>query len=192
MKKMACFVFLCVALAMLPACSTRGSEAVSANSSTEQSAEKHVITEGQIFQNGSYIYFEDVEILFNDGVFSVRNDRTDDIIITMQVVGVKADGTITLLQMPAFSGIDQAQYEKDLAENGWAVEEYTNRVRAGETLNAVATIFDFSSSGDYPAPDVDGDGYYDIIFCIHPQESADGITVSTDDPESAIYKLKAD
>jgi len=190
MKKMICLVALCFALTGLAACVSGITQTVAQSGKPTEQVEKHMINPGQVFQNGSYIYFENVEILYDDGVFSVKNDRPDDIIITMKVVGVKTDGTYTLLQAPAFSGVDEAQHKKDLSENGWAVEQRTNRVRAGEELDAVASIFDLSSSG-YPAPDIDGDGFYDIAFSIHPQEDADGVMVSTSDPETEIYKLKA-
>ena len=151
--------------------------------------EKHMIEPGQVFQDGSYIYFENVEFLFNNGMFSITNNRTDDVIVTMTVVGVKTDGTYVSLQWPAIGGVDQEQYQKDLDENGWAVPEWTNTVRAGGTLDAEFSIFDYGP--DSPDPDIDGDGYYDIIFTLHPQTYEGYITTSPEDPVSDIYKLKA-
>lgn len=155
--------------------------------------EKHMIEPGEEFQAGSYIYFEDVEILYNGEAFEVRNDRSDYIRIFVYIVGVKADGTYELIQSQALSGVDEVQYEQDMAENGWAIEHITNLVRPGETLIAELEVFDFAAFGDeYPEADIDGDGYYDMIFSISPQSSETSITVSTSDPESEVYKLKAD
>ena len=153
---------------------------------------KHLILPNDVFQAGSYIYFEDVEILYDGESFSVRNDRSDIIRITAQVVGVKADGTHETIEVPSFSGVDKTQYEKDLAENGWAIEHPTNMVRPGETLTAAMSIYDFSTLGDeYPKADIDGDGYYDITFTIHPQTSESEINVATSDSESEVYRMKA-
>lgn len=155
--------------------------------------EKHMIEPGEEFQAGSYIYFEDVEILYNGKAFEVRNDRSDYIRIFVYIVGVKADGTYELIQSQALGGVDEVQYEQDMAENGWAIEHITNMVRPGETLIADLEVFDFAAFGDeYPEADIDGDGYYDLIFSISPQSSETSITVSTSDPESEVYKLAAD
>lgn len=193
MKKLIFAIFLIAAIAILPACSIvilpAHSFDTQENEPQTEPVKKHMIEPGQVFQDGSYIYFENVEFLFNNGMFSIKNNRTDDIIVTMMVVGVKADGTYVILQWLSLGGTDQEQYQKDFEENGWAVPEWTNTVRAGGTLDAEFSIFDYGS--DFPAPDIDGDGYYDIIFTIHPQTRDGYITTSTEDPESDIYKLKA-
>lgn len=147
--------------------------------------EKLLIEPGEVFRRGSYVEFEGVEILYNGSDFEVYNGREADIILTAAIVGVKKDGTYDLIQLPAFGGVDTYQYNKDLEENGWAIEQLTNRIRSGETLIMTMTIFDF---GDPPS-DIDQDGYYDITFTIHPQRSEDSIITSTSDPESPVYKL---
>lgn len=148
--------------------------------------EKHLIKPGEVFQKGSYIYFENVEILYDGEMFLIRNDRDDIIRITEAVVGIKTDGTYEILQSGGPYGIDKTRYEKDLAENGWAIEHSTNMVRPGETLEATATIFDFGQDLD-----VDSDGYYDIMFTISPQKSEDMISFSSTDPQTKTYKFIA-
>lgn len=155
--------------------------------------EKHIITKGEVFQKGSYINVSNVEILFNGETFEVTNNRSDIIRITVQIVGVKADGSYEMLQTPAFSGVDKTKYEKDMRENGWAIESHTNMVRPGETLDATMSVFDFSVfSEGYPDADIDGDGYYDLTFTISPQTNESTISASTDDPVSDVYKIKAE
>lgn len=159
----------------------------------QKTIDKRELEPNEVFQNGSFIFFENVEIMYNSGSFEIQNNREDDVIVTMSIVGVKNDGSSVLLQLPAFGGVDQELVEKDIQENGWSVALPTNRVRAGKSLTATPTIFDFSgTSSDYPSPDIDGDGFYDITFTIHPQSSTDRVTISTSDVESDIYKLKAE
>ena len=154
---------------------------------------KHLLEKGGVFQKGSYILFEGVEILYNGETFEITNNRADLVRIGAAVVGVKADGTYEWILSPGFAGVDEYQYEKDLAENGWAIEKYVNLVRPGETLNATMQIFDFSSVIDgAPAADIDNDGYYDLVFSVYPQKSEDSFSFSTNDPTSDVYKLKAE
>lgn len=165
-------------------------------STTQQGSQSpitpHMIQPGEVFEQGAYILFEDVKISIVDGTtFLVENNREDIVLIAMAVVGIKTDGEYELLQMPSFSGVDEQAYAEDLEENGWAVYHYTNKVRPHQSLTATAQIFDFGSQ-DWPAPDIDGDGYYDIVFYLYPNQSEGGISVSTAAPESAAYKLKAD
>ena len=155
--------------------------------------QKELLPEGGVFKEGSYIVVSDIEILYHGKTdygeaFSITNNSMRPIVITASVVGVKSDGTFQEFQWPAFSGVDKWQYENDLQENGWAIEQYTNRVRVGETLEATMTII---SMDGYPEPDIDGDGYYDIVFTIYPQKDDDSLQFSTNAPESAVYKLRA-
>ena len=151
-----------------------------------------LIEPGEVFEKNCYILFEDLRISYNGEGFDITNDRSDAVRIYMRVVGVKADGSYELLQIPAFGGVDEEAYQKDLDENGWALKKRTNLIRPGETLHAEVEIYDFSSFGeDYAAPDIDGDGYYDILFSLSPNQSEDHIITSTADPASDIYKLKA-
>ena len=181
-------IALFVSLIILPSCGRLFDNDTPDFSSS--SYEEHTIEPGHVFQHGSFIEFEGVKILYSGDGFSITNSNTYDVTIALKIVGVKSDGSYTLLQMPAFNGPNEAQYKEDMAENGWAVMSRTNCVRSGETLYAVAEIFDLSSHG-YTAPDIDGDGYYDVIFVISPQKSADKITASFSDLETPIYRLKA-
>lgn len=148
-----------------------------------------LIEPGEVFEKNCYILFEDLRISYNGEGFDVTNNRSDAVRIYMKVVGVKADGSYDLLQGPAFGGVDETAYQKDLKENGWAIKKRTNFIRPGETLHAQVDIFDFGE--DFPAPDIDGDGYYDLIFWMLPNQSEDTISSFGNSPESDIYKLKA-
>ncbi len=156
--------------------------------------QKVLLPEGGVFEEGSYIVVSDVEILYQGRAdygeaFAITNSSKQPVVISASVVGVKSDGTVQKFQWPAFSGVDKWQYENDLQENGWAIEQYTNRVRVGETLEATMII---TSMDGYPEPDIDGDGYYDIVFTLYPQKDDDSLHFSTNAPESAVYKLRAD
>lgn len=150
--------------------------------------QQYLLEPGGVFECGSYIEIESVQFLYDGASFIVQNNRDDIVRVSCCVVGVKKDGTYEDLQWPAFGGVDETLYEKDLAENGWAIKHVTNMVRPGETLIATMTIFNFGN--DFPDPDIDGDGYYDVVFTISPQTSEDSIMVSTSDPESEVYRLK--
>ncbi len=167
------------------------------SSSSKYSAEtekaKNMINPGDVFQEGSYIDFENVEIMYDGDNFLVTNNREDIIRIVASVIGIKSDGTYELIEMPTFGGIDQTAYEKDMKENGWAVQKTTNMVRPGETLKTTMSIFDprmFDKNN--PAADVDGDGYYDVQFTISPQIDEETILTSADDLTTEPYKLVAD
>lgn len=146
---------------------------------------------GGVFEAGKYIEVDGVEILYNGECFLVKNNRSDLIRISCQIIGVKNDGTYDIIQIPSFVGFDKTQYERDKLENGWAVKKNTNLVRPGETLEAYLTIYNFNNiDKDFPENDVDGDGYLDIIFIIRPQVDEMSFMVSASDPVSEIYKLK--
>lgn len=192
MKKF--FLFLC--LFLLSGCSFLASPknfssgGFGANVTDQKNAESHLISPCGIIDPGGYILFEDLAIAYDGDVFTVSNNREDIVRVSVMVVGVKKDGSYEMLQMPAFCGVDQTQYKKDLAENGWAIEHYSNMIMPNETLTAKLNIVDFG--GDFPAADVDNDGYYDIVFTVHPQKDENTISVSTADEESPVYKLPAD
>lgn len=149
--------------------------------------EKHLMTPGDVFTPGGYILFENVEIMYDGENFLIRNDGKDIIRITETIVGIKADGTYETLQSGGPYGVDEAQYEEDLAENGWAIEHMTNMVRPGETLTASAKVITFGQELD-----VDKDGYYDITFTVSPQKDEDTVSFSTNDSVTKAYKLKAE
>lgn len=163
-----------------------------ANVHQEAPAEQipELMSPGSIFSPGGYIEFENLVIAYDGDSFSVKNNREDIVLVSVMVVGVKADGEYDLIQTAAFSGTDETQYQKDLDENGWAISRATNMVRPGETLDAKLYVFDFGD--EYPSPDIDNDGYYDIVFCVHPQDNEDIIQASTSDPVSEVYKIKAE
>lgn len=153
----------------------------------------HPVSPGSVFTAGGYISFEGLNISYDGDIFAITSGRNDIVLVSAVVVGVKKDGSYEVLQYPAFRGPDEAQYQKDMEENGWAIMEYTNMVRPGETLCAELSVFDFNAFDEsYPPADIDGDGYYEIIFCVHPQSDESSVVVSTDDPESEVYKLPAE
>lgn len=153
------------------------------------SGNEYELKPGEVFTKGCYVIVDGVKILYNGEKFEVYNQRNDIVRITVWVVGVKKDGTTEDIQTAIFRGVDEHKYNKDMAENGWAIEDYTNMVRAGDTLIANMVIDDYSWMG-VPKPDIDNDGYYDITFTISPQTSEDRIQASTSDVESEPYKLK--
>jgi hypothetical protein len=196
MKRISVFLLVACMLFGVAGCGSPDVQSSSADESVTQDQPEitaYLLEPGEVFEPGGYIEIENVRISYKDGEsFAIQNNRDDIIRITSCIVGVKKNGTYESLQWPAFGGTDEAQYKKDVEENGWAVKHSTNMVRPGETLNASMVIFNFDKfSEDYPAPDIDQDGYYDIIFTVHPQTSEDRIMTSKSDPESEIYKLKA-
>ena len=73
------------------------------------------------------------------------------------------------------------------------MKNLTNIVRPGETLHAELSVFDFHAhDADNPDADIDGDGYWDIIFSAHLQDDDTSYTFSVDDPVSEVYKLPAE
>ena len=152
---------------------------------------KTLLNPGESFEKGKYIEIEGVEILYNGKSFLVQNKRSDIVRVTCSIVGVKKDGTYETIQIASFSGVDETQYERDKAENGWAVKKNTNMIRPNETLEASLTYYDFNKTdSSYPPNDVDDDGYIDIVFTISPQTDETTIISSTDDFKSETYKLK--
>lgn len=152
---------------------------------------KQLLLPGEVFERGKYIEVDGTEILYDGEHFRVKNNRTDIVRVSCSIVGVKKDGSYDTIQLPSFAGVDKTRYDRDKAENGWAIEQYTNLIRPDETLEAVLTIFDFNEFDDsYPKNDIDNDGYLDIVFTISPQLDETSIRVSTDDIKSDIYKIK--
>ncbi|MEA4921575.1 MAG: hypothetical protein VB078_11750 [Clostridiaceae bacterium] len=119
--------------------------------------------------------------------FLAQNTGEKNISVILEIVGVKKDGTYDFLGTGVFGGVDQALYDKELKENGWAVEKYTNKVDAGSSLNAYANILDI---GDQYSMDVDSDGYYDVMFSIITLNEKGGFTITGEEPVSEIFKLK--
>lgn len=152
---------------------------------------KQEISQGEVFEPGKYIKVEGVEILYNGESFLVTNNREDMVRVSCSVVGVKKDGAYDTIQLASFAGTDETLYEREKAENGWAIKKSTNLIRPDETLVASLTIFDFNDAdSSYPKNDVDNDGYLDIIFTISPQTDETSIRSSSNDVKSAIYKIK--
>ncbi|MEA4921574.1 MAG: hypothetical protein VB078_11745 [Clostridiaceae bacterium] len=143
---------------------------------------------GGIFNPGAYIEISNVQIMYNgNNSFTATNNGEQIMMITVNVVGVKSDGTNELIECIPFGGVDEVQYENDKVANGWAIQQYTNKVRPKDSLTSTVEVFDFGHGS--PKPDIDNDGYYDLTFLFSPQDSMDSIHVSTDDPEAGPYKL---
>ncbi len=144
---------------------------------------------GEVFEQNCYVEYDNVKITYDGENFVIDNNSDSIMLITCGVYGKKKDGTYEWLGNPAFYGIDEKQYEKDMEENGWAVEKTTNRVRPGERLTATLTLFGFSK-GD--AWDIDEDGFYDLNFTLSEQRDETSVVVSTADTETDYYRLKAE
>lgn len=152
---------------------------------------KQPLSPGEAFEPGKYIEVSGVEILYNGKSFLVTNNRTGMVRVTCSIVGVKKNGTYDTIQIPSFGGVDETLYKREKEENGWAIKKPTNLIRPNETLNAELEIFDFNDfDSEYPENDVDGDGYLDIMFTVHPQKDETSVMTSTKDIDSEIYKLK--
>ena len=150
--------------------------------------EKAELQAGEIFEPNTFVTVGDVEVLYNGKTFEVTNNGDKTVSISATVVGLKADNTYDEFYWPAFHGVDKKRYDNDLEENGWALEWPTNEVGPSETLDMTLEIYET----EWLKPDVDGDGYYDIFFSIHSIEPDGAFQISTDDPKSDVYKLKAD
>ena len=151
---------------------------------------KQPLSPGEVFEPGKYIDVKGVEILYNGKSFLVTNNRTDIVRVSCSIVGVEKDGTYDTIQIPSFSGVDETLYEREKAENGWAIKKPTNLIRPNETLDAKLEIFDFNDAdSSYPKNDIDEDGYLDIVFTISSQKDETSIMVSSDDIKSEIYKM---
>lgn len=145
---------------------------------------------GEVFEQNCYIEYDNVKITYDGENFIIDNNSDSIMMISCGVYGKKADGTYDWIGSPIFYGIDEAQYKKDMEENGWAIEKTTNRVRPGESLATTMTFFDLGD--DYYAWDIDEDGYYDINFTLSEQRDETSVVVSTADTETDYYRLKAE
>ena len=154
------------------------------NAGPSTPTETVLLSSGADIVNGAYFTFEDVDFYYDGEFFLVTNNRHDEVIVTVNVLGKQADGTYKFLGCPAFGGVNQEKYSSDMEKNGWAWEELTNRIQPGGTLQASMSLF---SDG----MDVDNDGYYDVQFQIHPQNDSTSIHSSPDDPVSNIYRITA-
>ena len=170
-------IFLVVLLTM------SGCEAATKEAPTQQT-EHYLLERGGVFEPESYIEVSGVTILYDgDFTFTATNNSDDAYAIVPFIVGVKKDGTHELLQSLSFGGVDNEQYEKDMSDNGWAVPQWTNVIGPEESISCQITVFDFGE--DLPEPDIDGDGYYDLIFTTVKQSDE----FSVDNAESAVYRL---
>ncbi len=153
-------------------------------------AEK-LLNSGDVFEKNSYIDVSGVRFLYDGKMFLVHNSNTFPVRLTYTIVGVKNDGSFDKISMSALSGVDKVKYEKDLSENGWAIEQYTNLVRANETLEASLELTEFLYfNEEFPSNDIDDDGYIDFYFTVSPQQNEEQIITSTDDTVSEIYRIK--
>ena len=161
-----------------------------ASSDENEAVAPFEIEDGATFEPGAYIYVADVQILYDGERFVVTNESNDIARVTYEIVGLKADGTYEMLQTAALAGKDDKKYDGDLSENGWAVSHGTNMARPGESFKAEVSVLDLG--GDFVQPDIDGDGYYDLVFRVSPQKDEESVMASTNDPVSGVYKLKAE
>lgn len=146
------------------------------------------LAHGDVFEAGCYVNIDEVKIRYDGKYFIIINNSDTDVIVSCGFYGSKADGSYELVGYPAFYGIDEAQYEADKEQNGWALTNRTNRVKAHNSLVMTLEVYDIS---DWPDWDIDDDGYYDIDFTIYKQEDEDSIQTYTNAPKSDYYKLKA-
>ena len=144
---------------------------------------------GEVFEQNCYIEADNVKITYDGENFVIENNSDSIMMISCGVYGKKKDGSYDWIGNPDFGGVDEVQYEKDMEENGWAIEKTTNRVRPGESLTATMSFFDFGD--DYYAWDIDEDGYYDLRFTLNEQIDETSVMVSTDSTKTDYYKLKA-
>lgn len=141
---------------------------------------------GDAIERGSFFKVSKVSFLYDGNTFLVKNDESVSVRIIYTIVGIKNDGTYESLYLQGLSGIDQEQYDKDMSENGWAVENVTNCVGAGEKQEMYLNLL---TTDDL---DVDDDGFLDIVFKVSPQNYGDKVVASSDDPKSEVYKIKID
>ena len=152
---------------------------------------ERLLKSGDVFEKNSYIDVSGVRFLYDGKMFSVHNSNSFPVRLTYTIVGLKNNGTFDRISMSALSGVDKVKYEKDLSENGWAIEQYTNFVSANETLEAKLELNEFLYfNEEFPSNDIDEDGYIDFYFTVSPQQNEEQIITSTDDPISEIYKIK--
>lgn len=195
------FAIFCAAVLLFCGCSVKVVPAPAQTTYTtpKQSAPKQeerkgvLLSPGDEFQENDYIEFAGQTVKYvgyedDQYVFSITNDTEYFVCLSVSFVGVKKDGTYDFIGMPAFSGNDEKQYEKDLKENGWAVMKTKMGADPAETLTMYMTVFDFGEG--YVSFDPDNDGYYDLMFTAYPQEDPDSYHFSSSAPNSEIYKLK--
>lgn len=193
MKRVLCVFLSCLLLITVSGCAENTPEYASKRSNdnvwkddADNKQEEYLVEPNGTLGTGGYVEFERLKILYDGEYFSITSSREDSVVISVSVIGIKADGTYEFLQSPSFSGLDAEQYDKDMEENGWSIEHLTNQVQPNGTLLAKMDIFELE---EYPNPDIDGDGYYDIIFNIIPVKE-DGSVSTGDLIESNVYRLK--
>lgn len=188
MKKFAVAIII-ISVCFCIAATISSNDTSSDTTASETTTAPRKLKAGEVFEQNCYIEYDNVKITYDGENFVINNNSDSIMMISCGIYGKKKDGTYEWLGNPAFYGIDEKQYEKDMEENGWAVEKTTNRVRPGESLTATMTLFDF---GDDNAWDVDIDGYYDLKFTLSEQRDETSVVVSTADTETDYYRLKAE
>lgn len=193
MKRAVYLLLVCFLSAVLPGCAENApaytgerSQSNMWKSDASDQQEEYPVEPYGVLEAGGYIEFEGLKLLYDGEYFSITSSREDTVAVSVSVIGVKKDGTHEFLQAPAFYGVDEAQYDEDIEENEWAVEHLTNQVRPNGTLLAAMDIFELDG---YPKPDIDEDGYYDLIFNVIPIRE-DGSFSTGDLIESDVYRLK--
>lgn len=167
---------------------------------TETEIPQHMINSGEVFDKNGYIEFDGLKITYigikdRCHTFSVYNGNDFDVLLSMDVVGVKKDGSTEWLGSPGFCGYDLDTYEKEKEENGWAVKKTTNIIKSKDTLEEYASLYLLFSMGegdsDYVGMDPDKDGYCDIQFTSYHQRGDGSVVTYTGAPESNLYRLIA-
>lgn len=170
------------------------------DSQPKYNGEKHLLSPGQVFDAGGYALVDGIELLFDGEKFFVTNNTDDYAWVYWDIVGVKKDGSYDDIASGIFSGVDKERYQKDYNENGWAIEQVKTVIDPKETMDTLSSSFDisyFSSSfiSEWLGTDIDidGDGYYDVVFRVHKQKDKENLWFSSDKPDvkSEIYKIKA-
>ena len=160
----------------------------------------HIINSGEVFDKNGYIEFDGMKITYtgmNDKshTFTVYNNNDFDVLLSMEVVGVKKDGSTEWLGSPGLFGYDLDTYEKEKEENGWAIKKTTTIIKSKSTLEEYANLYRLASFGkgnsEYVGIDPDKDGYCDIRFTSYHQKGDGSIVTYTSAPESNLYRLIA-
>lgn len=153
------------------------------------------LTANDVMAENTYFDVEKIRFVYNGRDLQITNNSTDSYRIGCSVVGVKKDGSYEWLGGPALHWDDQKQYDLDKADNGWAVMKSTSLIRPNETVVAefktnVKLLAALNKKDDKTEDmDVDGDGYWDIMFTANKQMNETDTLISIDSPTSEIFKF---
>jgi hypothetical protein len=151
-----------------------------------------------LLMSGDVVSSNDVDITYNGkgtdqfGIscftYTVKNNSDKGVIIMVNYIATKKDGTEVDLGMTALVGDNLELYNKDLEENGWAVMEQTSYVPPNSSMNLTSQGFKlFEAFGG--SMDVDNDGYVELYFTLNFQNNADTLIFSTNPPKTDTYVI---